>query len=239
MNIAVCEDTFDDALHLIDFIRERYPGEDKARITYFCTGTELIEAISQKQIYDLIFLDIMLPVINGIDTAREIRKYDTSVMIAFVTYAVEYAVQGYEVDAVCFLVKPLRKIDLKKVFDKLEARISLHGETINVITGVDRCRLPVSDILFIEKQGRKTFIHMLDGTVHVTRHLLRELMDMLQAYPLFIEPYKAFIVHFTHIRAIKRSEMQIYMRNGAVIPISRNRMKAVLDGYMRLVGDEV
>lgn len=120
-HIALC----DDESELISELKSHlqcYADEHKIEFTYhiFNDGTELLANYNPD--FDLIFLDIKMSIMNGIETAKRIRKIDSNVGLIFLTSLTQYVWQGYEVNAVNYLLKPLKYVRLKMELDRYFAR---------------------------------------------------------------------------------------------------------------------
>ena len=105
-HIAIVEDERTFSEQLQEFLKEYQEEKNiKFKISVFKDGAEILE--EYKQIYDIILLDIEMPEINGMETARRIRKTDAEVVLMFITNMASYAIHGYEVGALDFIMKPL------------------------------------------------------------------------------------------------------------------------------------
>ena len=105
IKIAIVEDCDEDAAVLTEHI-QRYSNESGCRFEINRIVTALDFVSDYRPIYDLIFFDIIMPGMNGMEAAKRIRKIDRSVVLAFVTNMAQYAVEGYEVEASAFILKP-------------------------------------------------------------------------------------------------------------------------------------
>ena len=125
----------------------------------FTDGKYLLENYPAQT--DLILLDIDMEFVSGIDAARKIRSFDTNVQILFVTRMVQYALEGYEVDAADFIVKPLPYEQFEVKMDRVMKKIRLsRPRFLKVICGKEERLLRIQHILCIEALNKKTIIHM-------------------------------------------------------------------------------
>lgn len=122
MNIAIVEDNAGDRNKLVSFLK-KYEEETKQSfsISEYDNGEKLITDLSKD--YDLVFMDIMLPIENGLDVSRELRKQNFNGEIVFVTNMCQYAIMGYEVDAMAFLVKPISYFQFVNIMNKAVKKI--------------------------------------------------------------------------------------------------------------------
>ncbi len=152
MKIAIVDDDPKDAQVITDYLT-KYEEETNSEIQMevFHSSVEFLERYSGR--YDLVFLDIEMPGSNGLEAAREIREKDAGVGIIFVTSLAQYAIAGYEVNAIDYMVKPIRYFTFKVKLEKAIYIVSRkHNDNILVKTKDGIMRLSVSDILWIEKE---------------------------------------------------------------------------------------
>ena len=159
LQIAIVEDDSAYAAQLKQFA-ERYASENNMEIkcVHFPDGLDIVEGY--KPIWDIIMLDIEMPMLDGMSAAEQIRKRDPSVLLMFITNVAQYAIQGYEVNALDYVLKPINyyafSLKLRKACRILEERstqavmLPLEGETIKV---------PVSSILYIEVADHQLVYH--------------------------------------------------------------------------------
>lgn len=159
-NIAIVEDALSDAERMKGHIEKwgSAEGEDAQVSVYNCSRDFVAYFKSQ---YDIIFLDIMLPDRTGIETAKLIRKKDEAVIIVFTTSMKQYAINGYEVNALDFILKPVGYNRFAALMRKCRARVQYN--TNNIV-----CRVPgstyninVDDIVYIESRGHMVICHRI------------------------------------------------------------------------------
>ena len=148
--LAIVEDEKQDSdllqSHIHHFFTENCP-DDSFQVTVFDNAGVFIE--QYRPDYDLIFLDIQMPGLNGMEAATALRKKDSSVLLVFVTNMAQYAVRGYDVNAAGFILKPVSYYDflmrMRKCIGILQTRVEEYV-TLNMRQGI--IRLPARDILF-------------------------------------------------------------------------------------------
>ncbi|MBO7363743.1 MAG: response regulator transcription factor, partial [Lachnospiraceae bacterium] len=117
-------------------------------------------------VYDAVFLDIKMPGSNGMEAARILRRTDQATILVFITNLKQYAIQGYTVDAIGFVVKPVNRYDFDVVMEKVIRRVRSNGPgDLSVKTANGMARLRIRDILYIEVIRHKLVFHTVGGEV--------------------------------------------------------------------------
>ena len=176
--------------------------------------------------WDLIFLDIFMPLLDGIETARRLRKNDDKCEIVFVTTSREHGMEGYELHAMDYLTKPVAQQDVDEVMDWfLRARAEKRSELyLRTPDGEETVR--AQEIRYIETRGHTCVVHTTAQDLTVRRSI-----DELSAGldDAFFRCHKSFLVNFAHVAGIERNAFR--MDSGDSVPISaanRSRSKSAL-----------
>ena len=207
--IAICDD---EPLH-IDKIRSILLDEETDNYT---KPANLLNAITAGKRYDVLFLDIMMPEIDGISLARELREIDEDMLIVFITSKIEFMQTGYEVKAFRYLLKDQINTGLPKIWKDIEKELLDRADTYFTYEFERKTyRYPCRDILYLESNLRRIILH----TNRDTAALYGKLDDLAIKYPMFVRIHKSFLVNRRHIRSI--SAGMVVLSNGDVLPISR------------------
>jgi DNA-binding LytR/AlgR family response regulator len=207
--IAICDD---EPLH-IDKIRSILLDEETDNYT---KPANLLNAITAGKRYDVLFLDIMMPEIDGISLARELRELDEDMLIVFITSKIEFMQTGYEVKAFRYLLKDQIDTGLPKIWKDIEKELLNRADTYFTYEFERKTyRYPCRDILYLESNLRRIILH----TNRDTAALYGKLDDLAIKYPMFVRVHKSFLVNRRHIRSI--SAGMVVLSNGDVLPISR------------------
>lgn len=227
--IAVFEDTPAEAQTLIGHI-ERYGVEhgEQFQVSWersaFGIGGDSDRA-------DLIFMDIEMPGISGMDAATLLRAFDTETPIIFVTNLAQYAVNGYEVDALGFIVKPVSYAAFSMRMAKaLRVMRERRGSSITIKTRGGIRVLGVGDITFVEVMGHELTYHLADGGSVSTRATITEAEEQLSGFS-FVRISKSFLVNMRHIKGFTKQEVELF--DGTKLPIGRTMRDASIE---RIVG---
>lgn len=197
---------------------------DFAEIAYFSSGEAFLESWKAEN-FELIILDIFMDGITGMEVAKEIRKTDPDVKIAFSTTSNEFASESYEVNACYYLHKPFGADQVKAMIDRINlAEVELR-RTVKLSDGTN---VVLRDIVYADCAAHITTVHSKRQDI-VLRSKFSEIEQLLCAYPYFISPTKGIVINFYEVA--KQNRDSFVMSDGTHIPISRRKANEVLDGY--------
>ena len=231
-NIALCEDNSlqreelkNNLSKVLDEIGVEY------KILTFETGEDLLKEYPEK--LDMLFLDIQMGELTGMETARKVRKYDDKVEIIFITALWDYIQKGYEVRAFRYLIKPVK-------FKELQEQVTACVENIlhkryTYITIKDKnnvLKIRTEDILFLETFERKVIIHT-NSQDYIVKMSMNKLEKELTNKGFF-RCHTSYIVNLIKIEEIKKDYLLI---NKFTLPVSKHRMKNLKLRLTSLLGD--
>lgn len=233
LRIGLVDDDPHDRDHLISLLRK---FESKNDITFkikcFSDGEDLISHYTAE--FDVILLDIEMKFLDGMRTAEELRKYDESVILIFITHMPQYALKGYRVGARDFLVKPITYFaledSLKRVL-RVKSKSEREYISINLKTGIKK--LDVSRICYVEVQDHDMTYHTLDGNYN-TKGTLREAEEALNK-DTFFKCNRCYLVNLKHV---DRFESSFAIVNGDQVQVSRSSRKQFLDALNQYISGE-
>lgn len=200
------------------------------QITHYDNGEDLVE--HYKPEYDLLLLDIEMPFINGMEAAGHIRNIDPEVVIIFVTNLAQYAIQGYSVNALDYILKPLNYFSFSQRLTRALRYVRKrenHYITVTVKGGP--LKLEISSIYYIERQGNYLIIHTRDG-VYTVLATIQQMEDTLQDKG-FLRCNRGYLVNLSHVTGIQDECAVVH---GEKLLISRGRKKLFLDTLADFVG---
>lgn len=223
--ILILEDEVPQLERLTGFLR-RF-GEENADFKYSVAsyGSGVMFLTDYKCDADLIFLDIRVPDMLGIDVARKIRETDDSAMIVFVTSLAQYAIDGYSVDAFDYILKPIQYPSFSAKLRRI-LRVLGHREselTIEVRTREDVRRIRASEIIYVESSSHDIFFHTDGETCRQWGTLLAYEEKLRDAG--FARINTSFLVNLKYVEAVRKDEV---VAGGAVLPLSRSKRKEFL-----------
>jgi len=222
INICIVEDESDQADLLRNYI-QTYGNKNNRQfnITHFTDGIDLVDEYRAQ--FDIILLDIQMKHLDGMVAAEKIRKVDADVVIIFITSTVRYAVQGYAVDALGYVLKPVPYLQFEQLFDKAISRVMTKKEKLYIRVSVDerQLKLDCDNIYYIESQRNNVCIHCADED-YITAGPLKKFEEMLSGHG-FSKCHNAYIVNLSYVEGVRKEE--VLLTSGIVLPISRARKK--------------
>lgn len=227
MRIAVCEDNQlqrDIIVHLLNRCSaERSLPVELVSYEY---GMNLLYDVEEGAHFDIAFLDIYLLDTMGNELAHRLRSLGYRGKIVFLTASPDFAVEGYDVAASGYLLKPISYERLKTMVDRITEHVDLN--TYQVQRRATVTRIAHRDILYIESSNSKCMIHTVSGGVHTAYKTLNTIEQELND-PCFLRCHQSYLVNMDHVRQIGK---EILLSNGEMIPIRQRGVKPVRQAYM-------
>ncbi|CZR81771.1 TPA: response regulator transcription factor [Clostridioides difficile] len=234
IKIAICEDEKEQQELLKRYINQIFDVLSvKCRLEVFNSGEELLERYSKDT--DILLLDIQMGQINGIDTARKVRVLDDKVEIIFITALIEYALEGYEVRAYRYLIKPVKYNNLKDNIINCIKEVDIKNKYIVVKVQGSQTKLNVNEIAYIEVQKETITIHTLNEVYKIngTMSNIEKEIDCSR----FFRCHKSFLVNLEHVKSIK--QYVAILENSKEVPVSRYRFKETKDKFFDLIEEKL
>lgn len=231
MRIAICDDEkkfIDDFKRITDKL---YRSLDII-VDTFSSGAELLKSFKNRA-YDLVFLDIEMPGMDGITLAEKLREISEEVGIVFLTGHIEYAIQGYEVNALRYLTKPADESKVKDIIDRVIKKTE--GEKLLWIkTDEGEKKIRLSEVMFIESQNQNVVINTLDNSYSVRGNMGD--YEVRLAPEGFFRIHRGYLVPISKIETISGKE--VIMEDGTSLPISRSKVNPLKDKLFSYVSKE-
>lgn len=233
IRIAIVEDDRNCAQELTKYIR-RYEQESGTtiQITSFEDGEDIVT--NYQAVYDIILMDIEMRFMDGMTASEKIRRLDEEVAIIFITNMAQYAIRGYAVNALDYVLKPVSYFAFSQRLDRAIGRVQRkekHYLIVRVKGGSKR--IATEDIYYIESQGHVLMVHSKDGT-DITSGTMKEMEEKLEEFR-FCRCNKGYLVNLAHVDSIQNGCVVV---GGDSLAISRPRKKIfqeTLAAYMNEV----
>ncbi len=224
IRIAIVEDEAAYAQQLKEFLHQYEKEKGEAfEITHFSDGDGIVHNYKPK--YDIILMDIQMKFMDGMSAAEEIRKVDNQVIIIFITNMRQYAIRGYAVDALDYVVKPISYFAFSERLNKAVERISRrvhHNILLNIKGGM--LRLSVEDICYVESQGHTLVYHTVNGDYEASG-TMKEAEENLGEYH-FCRGNKGYLVNLAHVDGMQDGCAIV---RGEKLLLSRGRKNAFME----------
>lgn len=236
MRIAVCDDNSDFLAQAVNFI-ERWSEQNKipSEIFSFNDGDALIAKTATAHI-DIIFLDIIMPFLNGMDTAKEIRQTNSDVKIVFLTSSREFALESYSVKAHNYLLKPITYEKIKTVLDECNHDFDKEPKSIVFKTAFGYQKLFYHDIEYAEAQSKKVTFYLRNGNTIDAIEPFYSIVKRLTNCDGFFKCHRSYLVYLHNVDHFNMTE--IITKSGRRIPIARGYGKPFQEAYFsRIFGD--
>lgn len=231
MKIAVCDDRLEDRQLIEDHLRA-YMAKTGVmfELSFYESGESLLHGL-KKTSYKLIFLDIYMLELTGLDTAREIRKFDKDVQIIFITTSVDHAVSSYDVRALYYIIKPVSYSKLEKVLNLCQLEKVKESQEIEVLTGKNLSPVKLKEIVYVEMFKKILTIHTTYGTIESKTTL--EKFELLLGGAPFLKCHRSVIVNMDYIEDVE--DDAFILGSDESIPISRPAKALALKTYNEYV----
>lgn len=231
MRIAIVEDDRIVSDQLRGYVLKYFAGrEQQCRISQFYDGDEILE--NYEQDYDLIFLDIQMERLDGLTTAERIRRLDENVYLIFITNLAQYAIKGYGVNALDFVLKPVNDLMLYQLLKRVEQLMDTREKKfITLPTERGLARLETTRIYYVETGNHSVDICTEKGVWRV-RESMRAMENLLAEYHFF-RCNSCYLVNLAHVEEVEGSTVVVA---GNRLTISRPRHKAFMAALTKYIG---
>lgn len=238
IKVAFCDDELSILKELIVLI-DKYRVERNREIEYaaFNSPLELLIQIEKGIRFDALFLDVVMPGENGIEVAKEIRRYDNNVKIIFLTSSAEFAVQSYTVGAYFYQLKPIWEESFFRLLDSAISECEKEQQCSLILrckTGI--ARIELDKLEYCEVIGRTLLFHIANGTVVERVGSLDELAGQLMQFENFLRPHRSYLINMKYIQNI--SSKVITLTCLAQIPIPHGKYSEIKDIYLEYAFNE-
>lgn len=234
MRIAVVDDEDGSAGKLREYL-QRYEKEfgQKIETQRFSDGFSFLNGFKGQ--FDVILLDVSMPGMDGMETAKRIRRTDPDVVILFITNMAQYAIRGYEVDALDYILKPVSYFAFSQRLNRAVSRIkSRTGNYLVLTVRSGTYKLDVDSIYYVESQGHNLIFHTETGEFTISG-TMKEIEEKLLKFHFF-RCNKGYLVALRHVDSIQDGSVIVH---GAPLLISRPRKNEFMEALTNFVGGAV
>lgn len=232
IRIAVVEDDERSRGLLVGHLR-RYEEENglNFEVSAFADGRDILA--KYRPIYDVVLLDIQMEYVDGMTAAKRIREVDPDVVLVFITNSPQYAIGGYQVAALSYLLKPVPYFALSEELDRcIEQVRKRESRFLMLASGTERYRVNVADIVFVESIKHRLVVHTTQRDYSLVGSLtsMEEELDGAN----FFRSNNCYLVNLRHVMGVQQSSC--VLQGGHDLQISRPRKKAFLAALSDYLG---
>ncbi|MGG7162189.1 LytR/AlgR family response regulator transcription factor [Clostridium ihumii] len=206
----------------------------KFEISIFNSGESLLDFYSNhKDYFDILFLDILMDGINGVDLAKSIRNYNYNEYIIFITTSKEYALDSYSVNAYNYILKPFSYDTIEKLILDLNEKINLNGKNIIYVkNNQDICSFNLNNVIYFESNLRKITAHLLNGE-KITFYNKMSTFENELSSNMFVRCHRSFLVNLVYLKSI--IGFNIITTTNDSVPISKKYLNSTRDIFTNFI----
>lgn len=235
-HIAIVEDEKEFSIQLVDYLKQYEKENDvEFKVSVFYDGESILKDYTSD--YDAIFLDIQMPGINGMEVAERIREMDEDVVLMFITNMAQYAISGYSVGALDFVMKPINYYTFSMKLGRVLKRVQKKAKeqrTIVLSLPDGLKKFDAKQIYFVEVQNRMLHYHTTEGE-YVLKGTMQSIEQMLESYS-FAKCNHWYMVNLLHVKEVKKN---IVVVGEFELEISRRNKNAFLKALTEYLGGAV
>lgn len=233
-HIAICDDEIEFIVEMKKQLK-RYE-QDTAKefcITEYRDGSELL--VNYQSDFDLIFMDIKMEKLNGLKTAEEIRKTDSTVGLFFLTSLPQYVWKGYEYGAINYLLKPMKYGRLKMELDRFFSRYQGREEPFLAFANDNgKYKVLYKNLRYAETDKRNVLLHFEDLEQVIYKNM-KEISSLLEIQRQFARCHASFIVNMAYVKSVEN--LEAVLTTGERVPISQPKRKEFMAKLADFWGD--
>lgn len=234
MHIMICEDE-PSQLKLLEGMVKEWAKRAKAEVQVdLCQSAEAFFFLwEEKKNTDIAVLDIEMPGMDGMELARRLRRMGEDLEILFVTGLADYALEGYEVDAISYLLKPVEMQRFSACLEKAWERRRKREPELVVEGAGEVVKVRLSDICYLESAAHNTMLYCRNrGQAVLSKTgILQMERQLAEKSSVFFKIHRSYLINLAYVERIAKKE--VVMEDGQRLPIARGRWEAVNEAYLR------
>lgn len=222
MKMVICDDNAADIAYVTGLIEVwKKQTQTAVELLSFPSAEALLFAWEENRDMDILLLDIEMGEMSGLELAKRLRQSGAGVQIIFLTGYMEYIAEGYDVEALHYLLKPVTGERLSQVLDRAVGRLRTRERMLRLELQDGVARLPLHEIRYLEVMRNYTTVHGRED--YSVKRSLNDLEGELDES--FYRIHRSFIVNLRFVRRVTRTE--VTLKDGAVLPLSRGRYEGL------------
>lgn len=227
MKICICDDEVYIHNEIKEMIETYRITETHLSVTSLFSGEELLKHYSNQEYFDIIFLDVEMDAVNGIQVAETIRKNDSKAIIIFISNHSQYVFDVFKLEALHFIRKPIDYIEFSNVFQRAVGKYKSLNSIVVLKWQSNRFPVAINDITYIEGYNRHLTVHTKDGKFE-TIGKISDILLTLEPHG-FIRIHQGFIVNMDYIKCFDKND--VVLKDKTKIMISVRKRSEALKAY--------
>jgi Response regulator of the LytR/AlgR family len=224
LTIGICDDVQAERDSLSLLVENYFQRIDqRAKLLSYGDGEALLSAASKGQAFDILILDVYMGTIDGLSVARRIREFDDGCCIFFATNSNSYAIKGYEVQALHYLLKPVDEEKIASALDRAMQVLKKRDKSVQVQNRQGSYRVSLGDIVYAESSARILTLHMRSGEL-LSYYDRLDNLERACGDSRFLRCHKSYLVNLDYVHSIANNKIQI--EGEREIPISMSVAQA-------------
>lgn len=230
LNIAIVDDTLSDIVRLENFVRNWFYGREEklCGITSYADGEEMLKDFEPKK-FQLVFMDIIMENLNGVQTARQLRAEDTELLIVFMTTSREYAFETFPIHPFDYVVKPYSYKEVEKVLEEAVRVLTASDPAVTIKVAHSEYTIPMRLISSVVSQAHTVEINLTDGKCVLSNMKFKEVEELFKEDSRFLLCNRGIIVNMSQISSQENGVF--IMKNGARYPIRVNGRSKITGAF--------
>lgn len=220
--MAICDDDRADIAYISSIVAKWSNNTHTLiNIDTFLSAEEFLFHYTEDKSYHILLLDIEMRQMNGVELAKNIRKSNKEIQIVFITGYMEYISDGYDVEALHYLMKPVKEDKLYDVLLRAVRKIKYNERSLLLSLQGQVVRVPLYEIMYLEVQ--KNYVNIHSNELITVKKTLSEVEKELD--DSFFRTGRSYIVNLKFIKKVTKTN--IYLKNGETIPLPRGIYKSI------------
>jgi len=217
-------------LDYLKVITEKWANKHNinTNINFYHSAEEMLFENSESYPFDMIVLDIQMAKINGIELAKKIRIIDKNIIIAFISGMADYVFEGYEVQAIRYILKPVNDEKIYELLDYASKLKEKEDKYLIISVSGENKKINYDDIIYFESMSHYIVVHLKNEEYNYKYNISDLCLELSELN--FIRIHRSYVVNLKYIEKITKNDCQLI--NDIIVPLSRNSYKSVNEKFI-------